>query len=349
MAEVMTPLDNMAEIIRKNRELCYTPLVGMFAPSAHTELPPEKRRLFAACLAKPLRPAELLDSLVAAFSNLATADSADTTAAVDTARSERILLAEDNSTNQQVAIGILGKLGYTRVDVVANGAEAIKALTTVPYDIVFMDVQMPEVDGLNATRLIRDSATHVINHRVPIVAMTAHATPADREQCLAAGMDDYLTKPLKADALREKLSRWIQGSATPGIPAAAATASSPPPAPETPMAFNHAALLARVLGDETLVRTFLTKFLEDIPLTLEALRAALQAHNPKSATLHAHTIKGAAANIGGELLHRTAADMEKAGQASALDRMQSLLAELEIQATELTHALHAHLGQPPKP
>jgi PAS domain S-box-containing protein len=337
----------LAEIIRNDRELCYTPLVGMFAPSGHSELPPENRRLFAACLAKPLRPAELLDSLVAAFSNLATADCDNDTPSTAASRSERILLAEDNSTNQQVALGILGKLGFTRIDVVANGAEALKALAVIPYDLVFMDIQMPEVDGLSATRLIRDPATPVLNHRVPIVAMTAHATPADREKCRAAGMDDYLSKPLKAEALREKLSRWIQSSASPGIADAGNAVSSSPPLPEAPMIFNHTALLSRVLGDEALVRNFLAKFLEDFPLTLEALRTSLRSLDLKSVTLHAHTIKGAAANIGGELLHRTAADMEKAGHASAIDRMQSLLGELENQATELIHALRAHLGQPP--
>ena len=113
------------------------------------------------------------------------------------------------------------------------------------------------------------------------------------------------------------------------------------------MVFNHAALLARVLGDEALVRTFIARFLDDIPLTIGKLRASLLARDRKAATLHAHTIKGASANIGGELLHRTAGDMEKAGHAEALDRMHSLLGELDTRATELIHALTAHLDQPP--
>jgi|GEM_PF-2179218 len=334
----------LAEIIRADNELRYTPLVGMFAPSAHTDPPPEKRRLFAACLAKPLRPAELLDSLVAAFSNLATVDSAAATTATAAAHSERILLAEDNSTNQQVALGILSKLGFTRVDVVANGAEAIKALAAIPYDLVLMDVQMPEVDGLEASRLIREPATQVTSHQVPIVAMTAHATPADRERCLAAGMNDYLTKPIQAEVLREKVHRWITGISTASTPLPAAAPL--PQQLDSPMVFNHAALLARVLGDETLVRTFIAKFLEDLPLTLEKLRTSLLTEDTKAATLHAHTIKGASANIGGELLHRIAADIEKAGQSNALDRMHTLFSELETCAAELTAALHKHTGRP---
>ena len=337
----------LAEIVRENQELRYTPLVGLFAPSRYTELPIEKRRLFASCLAKPIRPAELLDSLVAAFSNLATADSATSIQPSPSARPERILLAEDNGTNQQVAIGILAKLGFTRVDVVANGAEALKALAAFPYDLVFMDVQMPELDGLAATRLIRDPATAVTSHRIPIVAMTAHATPADRERCLAAGMNDYLSKPIQPEHLREMLTRWIAGAGTSQALPATGTARPRSPQPEAPTIFNHAALLGRVLGDEALVQTIVRRFLDDLPLTLAKLRSSLGTGDVKAATLHAHTLKGASANIGGELLHLTAADMEKTGHAEALDRMQSLLAELDLRAVELRKALTTHLTRPP--
>ncbi len=123
-------------------------------------------------------------------------------------RTARILLAEDNITNQKVALGILRTLGL-KADAVANGAEAVKALETLPYDLVLMDVQMPEMDGLEATRHIRDSQSAVLNHRIPILAMTAHAMQGDRERCLEAGMNDYVAKPVAPQTLAEALDMWL--------------------------------------------------------------------------------------------------------------------------------------------
>jgi signal transduction histidine kinase/CheY-like chemotaxis protein len=123
-------------------------------------------------------------------------------------RQTRILLAEDNITNQKVALGILKTLGL-RADAVTNGAEAVKALETLPYDLVLMDVQMPEMDGLEATRCIRDPHSAVRNHRIPILAMTAHAMQGDRERCLEVGMDDYVAKPFSPQALAEVLDKWL--------------------------------------------------------------------------------------------------------------------------------------------
>ena len=107
-----------------------------------------------------------------------------------------------------MALGILKKLGL-RADAVANGAEALKALETIPYDLVLMDVQMPEMDGFEATRHIRNPRSAVQNHQIPIIAMTAHAMQGDRERCLEAGMNDYVTKPVSPQALAEALDKWL--------------------------------------------------------------------------------------------------------------------------------------------
>jgi CheY-like chemotaxis protein len=116
----------------------------------------------------------------------------------------RILVAEDNRVNQKVASRMLEHMGH-RVDVVANGLEALAALRAMPYDLVLMDVQMPEMDGFEATRQIRDPGTGIPNPKVPIIAMTAHAMKGDRERCLEAGMDGYVSKPVEPGALREAI------------------------------------------------------------------------------------------------------------------------------------------------
>jgi PAS domain S-box-containing protein len=123
-------------------------------------------------------------------------------------RTARILLAEDNVINQRVGLGILKNLGLS-ADTVASGAEAVTALETRPYDLVLMDVQMPEMDGFEATRRIRNPQSAVFNHQIPVIAMTAHTMAGDRERCLEAGMDDYVSKPVTPSALAEVLGKWL--------------------------------------------------------------------------------------------------------------------------------------------
>ena len=126
-------------------------------------------------------------------------------------RRRRILVAEDTRINQQVAIAILEKLGY-QADAVANGREAVEALRRIPYDLVLMDCQMPEMNGYEAAACIRDPQSGVSNPKVPIVALTAHAMKGDREQCIAAGMDDYVVKPVHHTTLHATLRKWLPES-----------------------------------------------------------------------------------------------------------------------------------------
>ena len=123
-------------------------------------------------------------------------------------QSLRVLVAEDNPVNQIVATGLLEKLAL-QVDVVSNGAEAIHALTTIPYDLVLMDVQMPGMGGLEATRLIREAGSPVLNPRIPVVAVTANVMPEDQQVCLEAGMDGYLSKPVALSSLVAMLEKWL--------------------------------------------------------------------------------------------------------------------------------------------
>ncbi|HSX83493.1 MAG TPA: response regulator, partial [Candidatus Saccharimonadia bacterium] len=164
------------------------------------------------CLAKPIRPGLLLEAIVRAF----TGDSphekrAPVVSRFDGSLAERLplhlLVADDNTVNQKVASMMLKRLGYT-VDIVANGVEVLQALETRSYDIIFLDVQMPEMDGDEAARRIRDQWSTNEPARPRLIAMTGNAMQGDRERCLAAGMDDYITKPVRVEKLQAVLERW---------------------------------------------------------------------------------------------------------------------------------------------
>ena len=171
---------------------------------------------FANCLTKPARKSDLLHSLLAM---------APTSISTATPRliqkphggTFRILLAEDNIINQKVALALLKKLGLY-ADAVADGAEVIRALETLPYDLVLMDVQMPVMDGLESTRMIRNPQSVVLNHHLPVVAMTANAMPGDEEQCMAAGMNDYLAKPVTLQTMAATLEKWLLREPGAGAP-----------------------------------------------------------------------------------------------------------------------------------
>ena len=228
-----------------------------------------------------------------------------------------------------MALGILKKLGL-HADAVANGAEAISALESTPYDLVLMDVQMPTMDGIEAAGHIRDPQSAVRNHGIPIIAMTAHAMQGDRERCLAAGMNDYVTKPVSPQALAEALTRWL-----PGEDAARPTDADEP---ET-VVFDRAGVVTRLMDDEDLARTMVDGFLEDIPRQIEALRSYLDAGDADGAVRQAHTIKGASANVGGEALRAAALEMEKAAQAGDLAAAMTRMPALESRFARLKVAM----------
>jgi len=236
---------------------------------------------------------------------------------------ERVLLVEDNSTNQEVARSILKKFGL-RVDIAANGVDAIKALETTAYALVLMDVQMPVMDGLVATRIIRNPLSAVRNHQIPIIAMTAHALKGDREKCLEAGMNDYVTKPLLVRLLAETLQKWLPvGKPARTDRTAAADNESQPPV------FDREGIRNRLMDDKQLVKMVISAFLEDIPHQIGELRVFLETGDIIGAGRQAHTIKGSSANAGGEQLRAIAAEMEKAARAGDLSGAECHLGALE--------------------
>jgi PAS domain S-box-containing protein len=252
----------------------------------------------------------------------------------------RILVAEDNSVNQDVALGILRKLGL-RADAVGNGAEAIESLKSIPYDLVLMDIQMPVMDGLEATRIIRNPQSTVLNHGIPVVAMTANAMRGDRECCLEVGMNAYVSKPVSPHALVEALNDCL--------PSGTPETRSNVPAGEVPAGksqadlpvFDRAALLARLMDDESLADRIIARFLESTPELIESLRQSLKLNDAAAARRTAHALKGAAANLGGERLRQAAFEMELAAKAEDLHAATELLAELQASFEQLKEVMSA--------
>jgi PAS domain S-box-containing protein len=303
---------------------------------------------FAAYATKPIRPVELMGMLSLALTersgtgpearSIATRHSAREKLNPFAGRNARILLVEDNITNQQVALGILKKFGL-RADAVADGAEAVKALESIPYDLVLMDVQMPVMDGLEATRQIRSPESGVPNHDVPVIAMTAHALQGDRERCIEAGMNDYVSKPVSPRTLAEVLARWLPEKKD-ELEVPDAEETPPPVLPSSaPLVFDRAGMLERLMDDEDLVRVVTESFLDDVPRQIEALRRYLDAWDAPGAERQAHSIKGASSNVGGEALRALAFEMEKAGKAGDLGSVAARMDDLEHEFVRLKEAM----------
>ncbi len=250
----------------------------------------------------------------------------------------RILLAEDNLTNQQVAMGILKQLGL-RADAVADGRQALEALRAIPYDLVLMDVQMPEMDGLEATRQIRNPQSAILNRNIPVIAMTAHAMAGDREKCLNSGMNGYVSKPINPLALANELGKWIgkemvETEQNDGLPEEDVSTNEEDGS-SVSLIFDRAALLERLMDDEGLAETIIAVFWDDMPKQLAALRSYVENGQAEQAGDQAHKIKGAAGNIAALALQETASDMERAGKAGDMVSLQRLLPELEQRFLQL--------------
>ena len=229
---------------------------------------------------------------------------------------ERVLVAEDNHTNQEVILAQLRKLGY-RAAVAANGAEAVAAIERESFDLILMDCQMPAMDGYEATRRIRQSN----QPRIPILALTASAMSNDRERCLSEGMDDYLAKPVELRHLAAALAKWIPVF---GAEKLTPVTGGPTEWPATAV-FNSDALLRRLMGDRELAGVVLEGFIEDAPTQLAQLSVLLEATDSPGIRLQAHALKGAAATVGAEALQAIAKAMEMDASEGRLDRGAELL------------------------
>jgi CheY-like chemotaxis protein len=329
--------DRLAALLHEHPRSKPTPLVLM-TPQGCRESPDHWRTIgFSAQISKPVKQGELAACLATLMDyGPAPAPAASIAPAEPRISRElkskfRLLVVEDNLVNQEVALGILERLGY-QAGVADNGASALQALGEKNFDLVLMDCQMPEMDGYEATRLIREPATPVRNHSIPIIAMTAHAMPGDREKCLEAGMDDYLTKPIEPLLLDRMIECWLAGRA----PQTRAPAAVPAREPQSgPPVFDRDGLLERLMGDSYLAQRVIDAFVTTIPSQIAALAQAVSDADAATAGRAAHSIKGAAANAGGQELSEAAKRAEKLGRTGDLEGLAAMLPELEKQLDRL--------------
>jgi signal transduction histidine kinase/CheY-like chemotaxis protein/HPt (histidine-containing phosphotransfer) domain-containing protein len=292
----------------------------------------------AAFLTKPIKPAQLQRILVRVLAGAASADvpTGGEAAAAAPARSLRVLLAEDNLVNQRVGLRLLERLGY-RADVAANGVEVLAALERQPYDVVLMDMQMPEMDGVEATRRIRATRPRPAPPR--IVAMTANAMAGDREACLEAGMDDYIAKPVRLADLRAALDRCV---AAPAPEPAALGGGAPAGANDADIDTALDAL--REGADEGFVAHLVAAFGDDAAMRLAAIRDAIAARDAGALTGAAHALKGSSASLGASGLAALCARLEASGRAGALEGTADVAAATEAECRRVLDVCRARVA-----
>ncbi len=309
------------------------PPMVLMTPGGSLESASDMR--FATRIHKPLRHGALAAGLSALFEEKASKEVPLSSRARPAARvGARLLLVEDNRVNQRVALALLRRLGYD-VGTADDGEEGLEALRTGRYDLVLMDCQMPRLDGYAATAAIRAGEVEGVDPALPIVALTAHAMEGERERCLAAGMDDYLSKPIDLSALAEVLERMLDGHSaalaiTPGRPATKEPGEQPP--------LDHDRLL-EIAQDEGLAQELMRLFLDDARKQLDELDRAVEAGLIDRVTSLAHRLKGGAGNIGAEAVAAAAAACEDAAREEDRATVETLRPRLH----GALEALSAHL------
>jgi signal transduction histidine kinase/HPt (histidine-containing phosphotransfer) domain-containing protein len=311
----------LATEIRKLPGTAMLPLVLLMPLGKRADAVEDARLAFAHSVAKPVKPTQLCTAIERALFSPKTAVPA--IAAPSSLLSERlplrILLVDDNEINQKVAARILTQIGY-RPDLVENGSKALAALDENKYDLVFMDVMMPEMDGLEATRIIRERQKNPTGHpnfvsRIVIVAMTAHALQSDREKCLAAGMDDYLAKPIRPADIRGIIEKWSPVGKPP-------VESQPEPAakiePDAEPAVEMDRLNDLTDGNADSLRELADLYFKQTTQQFAQIRAALAEGRGDEVRRVAHSCAGASATLGMKRLGQLMRDLEKAGEAGAL-------------------------------
>ncbi len=335
--------ETLGRVIKSDKKLAEIRLLMMTSLGQRGDSKRMKEIGFSAYLTKPVRQSELFEAL-AALIGLQTASSKDlvTKYSLNEMKLDkfRILLVEDNITNQQVAMGILKKTGV-RVDAVANGRESVIALQQIPYDLVFMDIQMPVMDGLEATRAIRSPDSGVRDRNIPIIAMTAHAMQGDKNICMEAGMNDYLSKPIGPVPISKVLKKWLNyGEET--VPEKKIHEHDKDPDVQNTAIFDKEEFLDRMMDDKDLAGLIITEFMRNAPELLNQISGQISRDDPIEAGHTAHSLKGSAANLSASKLVDTAFEMEQAGKQGNTVKLRELLPTLKMLYSELENALKSN-------
>jgi len=325
---------DVAERIRQQQTLAGATIMMLTSSGQYGDSSRCRELGVAAYVTKPITPSDLLQAIHRALERPgAEVFTAPGQGIAGCARSLRVLLAEDNPVNQRVAVGLLGRRGHTVV-VAKNGREAVTELEHETFDVVLMDVQMPEVGGFEATGVIRAREREKGGH-VRIVAMTAHAMQGDRERCLAAGMDDYLAKPAESRALFAAIENDSSAVAVPSDPARPATAT-----------FDLADLERSMDGDQMLVREVVKIFLDDCPLQMAAIKTAVDARDAAQIRTTAHALKGSAGYLRATLVFEAARELEALGREGVLAAADTVYQRLVAQVAHLVEELKKLWEQP---
>ena len=286
-----------------------------------------------AYLLKPIKQSELLEAIEMALGIGAARPQAAPPVNWKWTRNLRILLAEDSLINQKLAVALLGQQGHA-VKVAGNGREAVAYAAAETFDLILMDVQMPEMDGLEATAKIRDWERHADRH-IPIIAVTAHALKGDRERCLEAGTDDYIAKPLRAEELFEAIAAQVPDAIEPR-----SIEPTAPPHSVLPSFVDWAESLRVVMGDRELLDTVVEAALEEVPCLMARLGEAIAQGDAAALRLAAHTLEGSLRYFGKTPVFDHAIHLEQLAKDQNLAAARSLWTELQGEVAEVLQLLH---------
>jgi two-component system sensor histidine kinase/response regulator len=327
----------LARRVRRDKRLAKMPVVMLTSVGQSDDLARRHKNDIDALLTKPVKHSDLLDALARLFGVSTRHGRTEPTSqriGSQPQRVLRVLVAEDNPVNRQLVTTLLRKRGHT-VKAVEDGRKAVDAIQSAKdpaFDVVLMDLQMPEMSGFEAAQAIREQERGA-GRRLPLIALTAHAMQGDRERCLVAGMDGYLSKPIDVDELIATVERVGGGMASDHT-------ATPEPQP-TEAIFDERAALSYSGGDRRLLKRVVTLFRSDYPTSLRRIDRALRREDAEALRLAAHGLKGAIATVGGTAGRQSAAELEQMARASDFERAGRAYATLREQIALLEHAFAA--------